>query len=96
MGKNPSNIFRELYKEAKRKQDKINSIDGAVRSRALVMGEEDHCCYVLYRDVIKIFLKEGYPENKAAKHIAQWVDNDLITIRYKDGYQFVGLYEDVI
>ncbi len=96
MGKNPSNIFREIYKEAKRKQDSITSVDGVLKSRTIRMGEEDHCCYVLYPEVIKVFLKEGYPVKKAEKHIEQWLDNDLITMRYADGYRFIGLYEDVM
>ena len=96
MGKNPSNIFRELYKEAKRKQDTITSVDGSIKGMVTRLSEEDHCCYIMYNEVIKTFLKEGYPVNKAEKHITQWIDNDLITMRYSDGYRLIGLYKDVL
>ena len=96
MGKNPCSIFRELYSESKRKQDKIASIPDVVKSRIHQMSDEDHCCYVFYTDVIKKFLKEGYPERKALKHIQEWADNDLLMERYAEGYHLIGISEDVI
>ena len=96
MGKNPCSIFRELYSESKRKQDKIASIPDVVKSRIHLMSEEDHCCYVMYTDVIRKFLKEGYPERKALKHIQEWADNDLLMVRYAEGYRLIGILEDVI
>ena len=41
MGKNPCSIFRELYIESTRKQDKIASIPEVVKSRIHLMSEED-------------------------------------------------------
>ena len=95
MGKNPSNIFRELYAEAKQRQKTIGSVDGSIKGMVYRLSEEDHCYYVMYDRVIKVFLKEGYPVKKAEKHITQWIDNDLITMRYAEGYRLIGLYEDV-
>ena len=96
MGKNPSGIFRELYSESKRKYDKIASFPDVVKSRIHQMSDEDRCCYVLYADVIRKFLKEGYPERKALKHIQEWVDNDLLMVRYAEGYRLIGIPGDVI
>lgn len=96
MGKNPSSIFRELYSESGRKREKIASYPDAVKPKIFELCEKDHCSYVLYPEVIRTFLKEGYPEKKALKHIQEWEDNDLITIRYVDGYRFIGIYEDVM
>lgn len=94
MGKNPSIIFRELYRKAKNKEGMIDSLGGSNVPHTL--GKEDKCLYVTYKEVIKDFLKEGYTENRAIKHIEQWVDYDIIFIRYYDGYKYIGFSKEGI
>lgn len=88
MGKNPSIIFRELYRKAKNKEGMITSLNGS--NKPYEMGKEDGCYYVPYKEVVRDFLVEGYTEGKAIKHIDQWVDYDLVFIRFSDGYKYVG------
>lgn len=96
MGKNPNVIFRELYRKEKRKRDMISSVSDAVKDRITVMSEQDRCYYIPYRDVIKAFMIEGYSESKAIKHVTTWIDNDLISDRYSEGYHLIGIHEDVM
>lgn len=96
MGKNPNIIFRDLYRHQKKRMDKISSVSDAVKDRIDSLSEKDKCLYIPYKDVIKAFMIEGYPENKAAKHITTWIDNDLITDRYIEGYHLIGLHEEVM
>ena len=96
MGKNPNVIFRELYRHEKRKTMMVNSVSDAVKDRIAKLGEQDGCYYIPYKDVVKAFMIEGYPENKAIKHITSWIDNDLITDRYSEGYHLIGFHEEVM
>lgn len=91
MGKNPSAIFRDLYKRAKQTQDIIASIPDAKGSKLIAeMNEQDGCYYVTFETVIKSFLMEGYSVSRANKHIDQWIDYDILFVRYKDGFKFIG------
>ena len=94
MGQNPSIIFRQLYSKAKHRQETIESIDGAAADNVLYkMNTADHCYYLFYKEVIKEFLLQGYSEQKAEKHIKQWVDYDLASVTYRDGYKLITLAE---
>lgn len=88
MGKNPSIIFRELYRKAKNRDGMIASVNGSNTPHNL--GKQDDCYYVAYKEVIKDFLKEGYAESKAIKHIEQWIDYDLVFVRFDEGYKYIG------
>ena len=95
MGKNPNVIFRELYVKAKRRHGLALNEDGSTQDPIAIMELEDHCFYTTYSKVVKCFILEGYSEQKANKHIMQWVDNDILTIRTKNGWRYVGFYEDL-
>lgn len=94
MGKNPNTIFKEIYRKAKHRQEAIVSTGNT--NDTIKMSNQDKCLYVPYKEVIKEFLMEGYPEQRAIKHIDQWIDYDLIFVRYSDGYKYIGLTQDVI
>lgn len=95
MGRTPNVIFRELYKQQKKKNDAIKA-QGA-ETPFMKLNEEDHCCYVIYQEAVKAFMMEGYSEQKAIKHITTWLDNDFLTTRYTDtGYRLIGIYKDVM
>ena len=96
MGKNPSIIFRELTKQAKHRQKAIGSVDGSTKSNLYKANEQDHCFYVLYKDVVKNFLIEGYSEYRAEKHINQWIDYDIIGVRYIDGIKYIGFSDQAV
>ena len=96
MGRTPNVIFRELYRNAKKKIDKINSLDDNINKPMIAqISKEDHCYYVYYQDVVKAFMMEGYSEEKAVKHIMKWLDNDFLTARYMDKYKLIGIGDDV-
>ena len=97
MGQNPSIIFKQLYSKAKHKQRAIESIGGASGTDGLIckMNNKDHCYYVPYKDVVREFLLQGYSEQKAEKHITQWLDYELAWITYCDGFKLMG-FADVI
>lgn len=94
MGKNPSTIYKEIYRKAQHRQDTITS--QGLKTPITEMNAQDKCLYVLYKEVVKEFLLEGYSEQRAIKHIDQWIDYDLIFTRYSDGYKFVGFSPGVI
>lgn len=94
MGKNPSIIFRELYRKAKNVDGMISSVDG--HNTPYDLGRQDGCYYVNYKEVVKDFLKEGYSEGRAVKHIEQWIDSDLLFVRFSDGVKFIGFSKDGI
>ena len=94
MGKNPNVIFRELYRKAKKRHDAV-IMTGAEKDFRVSMEEQDHCYYTAYNQVVKAFIIEGHSEQKADKHIMQWVDNDLLSIRLYDGWRYIGFYEDL-
>ena len=95
MGKNPNVIFRELYAKAKKRHELATNADGTTQDPIAIMEKEDHCYYTVYSKVVKSFILEGYSEQKADKHIMQWVDNDILTIRMRNGWRYVGFYEDL-
>jgi hypothetical protein len=88
MGKNPSTIFRELYKVSKDRSKKAESIGGT--NHIIEMEKQDGCYYVPYKEVVSNFLVEGYSERIANVHIDKWVDYDLLFIRYSDGFKYIG------
>lgn len=94
MGRTPNVIFRELYKQQKKKTDAIRA-QGAT-TPVMKMNEEDHCLYVLYQTAVKAFMMEGYSEQKAIKHITTWLDNDFLRIRYDGVYRYLGIDRDVM
>lgn len=98
MSRTPNIIFRELYKKAKKARDvTITNSDPDKIAPIVQYGIEDGCCYVPYTKVIATFLKEGYCESKARKHVDAWIANDVLTMRYTpEGYRLIGLYEDVM
>ena len=96
MGKNPSAIFRELYKKAKNTQDMLASMPGAKGSEVIAeMNNQDGCYYVTYDVVMRSFLMEGYSVSRANKHIDQWIDFNILFVRYKDGFKFIGFGSEV-
>lgn len=96
MSRTPNIIFRELYKKAKKAKD-VTIAESDNVPPIVQYGIEDNCCYVPYTKVIATFLKEGYCESKARKHIDVWIANDVLSMRYTpEGYRLIGLYEDVM
>ena len=98
MGQNPSIIFKQLYKRAKHRQETVESINGATSAADNVLyklNAADHCYYLFYKEVVKEFLLQGYSEQKAEKHIKQWLDYDLAAVAYRDGYKLITLAEVV-
>ncbi len=93
MGKNPSTIFRELYRKAKNREGKANST--GFTNAVMEMGKQDGCVYVTEKEVIQNFMIEGYSELRANKHIAQWIDYDLLFIRYNNGYKYIGFTKEM-
>ena len=93
MGKNPSTIFRELYRKAKHRNGIIGSVEGS--NPAYEMNMQDGCFYVTEKEVIKDFLLEGYSESRANKHIDQWIEYDILFVRYWNGYKYIGFSKDV-
>ena len=93
MGKNPSTIFRELYRKAKHRENKITSEGGS--SIVLDMNKQDGCVYITEKEVIQTFLTEGYSELRANKHIDQWIDYDLLFVRYNNGFKFIGFPKEL-
>ena len=94
MGKNPNAIFRELYRTAKHKAGIVDSVGGT--NTPYEMGKQDGCYYVTYQQVIKSFMIEGYSVQRAIRHIDQWIDYDILFVRYNDGTKFIGFNQDVI
>lgn len=93
MSRTPNIIFRELYKKAKKVKD-LTIAEGGDIPPIVQYGIEDGCCYVPYTNVIATFLKEGYGEKKARKHIDAWIAVDVLTMRYTpEGYRLIGLYK---
>ena len=94
MSRTPTVIFRELYRKAKRAKDTtIAESDPNHIPPIVQFGIEDKCCYVPYTKVMATFLKEGYCEKKAEKHISVWIANDILTMRYTpEGYRLIGFY----
>ena len=43
-----------------------------------------------YDDLVKAFMIEGYPAHRAEKHIQEWVDNDLLSTLWMEGYHLIG------
>lgn len=95
MSRTPNVIFRELYRKAKKaKELTIANSDPEQIAPIVQYGIEDGCCYVPYTKVMATFLKEGYCEKKAEKHINTWIANDILTMRFTpEGYRLIGLYE---
>lgn len=94
MGQNPSIIFKQLYDRAKHRQETVKSIDGVTTDNVLYkLNAADHCYYLFYKEVIKEFLLQGYSEQKAEKHIKQWIDYDLAAVAYRDGYKLITLLD---
>ena len=93
MGKNPNTIFRELYRKAKNREAKAISV-GSTNS-VLEMGKQDGCVYVTEKEVIQNFMIEGYSELRANKHILQWIDYDLLFIRYNNGFKYIGFSKEL-
>lgn len=92
MSRTPNIIFRELYRKAKKAKD-VTIAESTEIPPIVQYGIEDGCCYVPYTKIIATFLKEGYCENKARKHVDAWIANDVLTMRYTpEGYRLVGLY----
>ena len=96
MSRTPNIIFRELYRKAKKAKDMTIAESDPDKIAPIVQyGIEDGCCYVPYTKVIASFLKEGYCEKKAEKHINTWIANDVLSMRYTpEGYRLIGLYGD--
>ena len=93
MGKNPSTIFRELYRTAKHREGKYTSMGGT--NGLLEMSKQDGCVYVTEKEVIQSFMIEGYSELRANKHILQWIDYDLLFVRYNNGYKYIGFSKEL-
>ena len=93
MGKNPSTIFRELYRKAKNREARVSSTGGSTVS--IDMGKQDGCVYVTEKEVLQNFLIEGYSEFRANKHILQWIDYDLLFVRYNNGYKYIGFSKEL-
>lgn len=95
VGQNPSIIFKQLYSKAKHRQETVKSIDGLSIDNVLYKANAaDHCYYLFYNEVVKEFLLQGYSEQKAEKHIKQWIDYDLVSVAYRDGYKLLSLSLD--
>lgn len=92
MGKNPSMIFKDLYRSAKTKQSvsKIEELSG-IDKTIYEMTAKDGCYYVPFSDAVKHFLMEGYSEQKAIKHIKQWSDYDLAFPVKIDRYKLLAI-----
>lgn len=93
MGKNPSTIFRELYRKAKNKEAWADSTGST--NIVLQMGKQDGCVYVTEKEVMQKFMIEGYSEIRANKHILQWIDYDLLFVRYNNGYKYIGFAKEL-
>ena len=93
MGKNPSTIFRELYKKAKHRKGVADSVDGS--NAVIEMERQDKCLYVTEKEVIQCFMIEGYSELRANRHILQWIDYDLLFVRYNNGYKYIGFSKEL-
>lgn len=91
MGKNPCIIIKEQGAKARKKRDKLDSFD---RIRGSVLDEasdmNNGLTYGFYDDLVKAFMMEGYPAHRAEKHIQEWVDNDLLSTLWIEGYHLVG------
>lgn len=93
MGKNPSTIFRELYIKAKHRKGVADSVDGT--NAVTEMERQDKCLYVTEKEVIQNFMIEGYSELRANRHILQWIDYDLLFVRYNNGYKYIGFSKEL-
>lgn len=93
MGKNPSVIFKQLYKQAKNKEATLSK-DGLTGLDLIIhqMNAKDECFYVPYTEVIREFLIEGYSEARAKKHITQWINHDLLVTNTYGRYKLIGIY----
>ena len=96
MGKNPCIIIKEQGAKARKKIEKMESIDHVKGSVIEKACEQNYgLTYGFYDDLVKAFLIEGYPVNRAKKHIKEWVDNDLLSTLWIDGYYLVGYDQKV-
>ena len=95
MGELPSTIFREIYKRTSERHRKAESIEGGVNP-VFEMSKEDGCFYVPYKEVLQRFIIAGYSEKKATARIQDWVNNDLLYVRYSNGYKYIGFSKDGI
>lgn len=96
MGKDPGTIYRQESAKARHMAGVINSSDKA-SDGILTKGNKmtaSNC--IFYDNVIKTFLLEGYPVDKAEKHIKQWIDYDLVWVGYVDTYKLIGFPNGVI
>jgi len=94
MGELPSTIFRELYRNTREKHKKICSTDGT--NPVVEMSKQDGCYYVPYKEVMQRFIIAGYSEKKATARIQDWINNDLLYIRYSNGYKYIGFSKEGI
>ena len=92
MGKNPSMIFKDLYRSAKTKQSvsKENELSGIDRT-IYDLSIKNSLYYVTYAEAMRHFLMEGYSEQKATKHLQQWADYDLAWPVKHKGYKLLAL-----
>ncbi len=88
MGKNPSTIFRGLYRKCRDRSAKAKSTDST--NAVIDMEQQDGCYYVPWKEVIQNFMVEGYGERKAIAHIEKWLDYEMITTRYSNGFKYIG------
>lgn len=92
MGKNPSIIIKEQGAKARRKREKMDSVKHSGESvlDKASKTNKNALIYGFYDDLVKAFIVEGYTTKKAEKHIREWIDNDLLSMMWLDGFQLVG------
>lgn len=91
MGKDPGLILKQQIAKAKHR---VETIDSAENDTILTrMYKENRSYCMLYKDVVKAFLAEGYTDAKADRYIAKWADYDLVWTGYVEGYHLVGFWE---
>ena len=90
MGKNPCIIIKEQGAKARKKRDKIDSLGSNGSVLEIASKKNNGLTYGFYDDLVKAFMIEGYPAHRAEKHIQEWIDNDLLSTLWIEGYHLVG------
>ena len=90
MGKNPCIIIKEQGAKARKKREKIDSVDHTSESVLEKASKKNDLIYGFYDDLVRAFILEGYPVHRAEKHIQEWVENDLLSTMWMDGFHLVG------
>ena len=91
MARLPSSILKQELARAVDKASKIESHKDSVNYSVLMKAHEDTGnYYLMYKDVIRSFLLEGYSEEKAEKYLKHWYDYDIISVEWVEGYKLVG------